>query len=263
MKVIRRLEKPTPGLVTYLDCVGDDTDWDEFRSHGSGASYRDSGASYRELRAALADNQRGLCAYCEMTIRGRRHQIEHVIPRNALERGHAKALDIANMLACCMGGTAPNIGLEEDGEAEEDRYREPVRDNMSCGQAKGDREEEGFIDPRTLPVTPSLAKVMENGRIEVDEEACRIACFAPEHVALTIEVLNLNAERIRFAREKRWNDLVEVSEGIDDPEKMDVWVRSVLMPDEDGRLAPFFTTTRCYFHPLGERILAEDPHAWI
>ena len=62
MKVIRRLEKPTPGLVTYLDCVGDDTDWDEFRSHGSGASYR-------ELRAALTDNQRGLCAYCEMTIR--------------------------------------------------------------------------------------------------------------------------------------------------------------------------------------------------
>ena len=57
MKVIRRLEKPTPGLVTYLDCVGDDTDWDEFRFHGSGASYR-------ELRAALTDNQRGLCAYC-------------------------------------------------------------------------------------------------------------------------------------------------------------------------------------------------------
>ena len=38
MKIIRRLEKPTPGLVTYLDCVGGDTDWDEFRSHGSGAS---------------------------------------------------------------------------------------------------------------------------------------------------------------------------------------------------------------------------------
>ena len=256
MKVIRRLEKPTPGLVTYLDCVGDDTDWEEFRSHGSGASYR-------ELRAALTDNQRGLCAYCEMTIRGRRHQIEHVIPRNALEHGHARALDIANMLACCMGGTAPYFGLEEDGEAEEDRYREPVRDNMSCGQAKGDREEEGFIDPRTLPVAPSLAKVMENGRIEVDEEACRSAGFTPERMALTIEMLNLNAERLRFAREKRWNDLVEVSEGIDEPAKMDAWVRSVLMPDEDGRLARFFTTTRCYFHPLGERILAEDPHAWI
>ena len=78
-----------------------------------------------------------------------------------------------------------------------------------------------------------------------------------------IEMLNLNAERLRFAREKRWNDLVEISEGIDDPETMDVWVRAVLMPDEDGNLAPFFTTARCYFHPIGERILAEDPHAWI
>ena len=255
MKIVRRLEEPTPGLVTYLDCVGDDTDWDEFRSHGSGASYR-------ELGAALADNQRGLCAYCEMTIRGRRHQIEHVIPRNALEHGHAKALDIANMLACCMGGTA-QFGLEEDGEAGEDSYRKPVRHNMSCGQAKGDREEEAFIDPRTLPAVPSLAKVMENGRIEVDEEACRTTGFTPDHMARTIEMLNLNAERLRFAREKRWNNLVEVSEDIDDPEKMGAWIRSVLMPDEDGSLAPFFTTTRCYFYPLGELVLAANPRDWI
>ena len=256
MKIVRRLEEPAPGLVTYLDCVGDDADWDEFRSH-------ESGASYRELRAALTDNQRGLCAYCEMTIRGRHHQIEHVIPRNALEHGHAKALDIANMLACCMGGTAPDFGSEEDGEAGEYSYREPVRDNMSCGQAKGDREEEAFIDPRTLPAVPSLAKVMEDGRIEVGEEACRTAGFTPDHMARTIEMLNLNAERLRFAREKRWNNLAELSEDIDDPEKVDAWVRSVLIPDEDGSLAPFFTTTRCYFHPLGERVLAEEPRDWI
>ena len=38
---------------------------------------------------------------------------------------------------------------------------------------------------------------------------------------------------------------------------------AVLMPDEDGNLASFFTTARCYFHPIGERILAEDPHTWI
>ena len=137
MKIVRRLEEPTPGIVTYLDCVGDDTDWDEFRSHGSGTSYR-------ELRAALTDNQRGLCAYCERTIRGRRHQIEHVIPRKALEHGHAKALDTANMLACCMGGTAPDFGLEEAGEAEEDSYREPVPDNMSCGQGKRQPGRRGF-----------------------------------------------------------------------------------------------------------------------
>ena len=53
------------------------------------------------------------------------------------------------------------------------------------------------------------------------------------------------------------------SEGIDDPETMDAWVRAVLMPDEDGNLTSFFATARCYFHPIGERILAEDPHAWI
>ena len=104
---------------------------------------------------------------------------------------------------------------------------------------------------------------MENGRIEVDEEACRTAGFTPDHMARTIEMLNLNAERLRFAREKRWNNLVEVSEDIDDPEKMGAWIRSVLMPDEDGSLAPFFTTTRCYFYPLGEPVLAANPRDWI
>ena len=98
MKTIRELNAPTPGLADYLACVGDDTDWAEFRSHGSGASYS-------ELRDALTENQHGLCAYCEVALRDRHRQVEHVIPRSDIRLGEAKALDIANMLASCMGGT--------------------------------------------------------------------------------------------------------------------------------------------------------------
>lgn len=259
MKTIRKLNDPAPGLSDYLSSAGDDTDWDEFRSH-------DSGRSYRQLRDALAENQHGLCAYCEAGL-GERKQIEHVIPRSDPQQGKAKVLDVANMVACCMGGTVPEAGLNDAGD--EDRPRKLGSRNMSCGQAKGDRNDEGFIDPRTLPAAPSLARVRENGRLEADESACVSAGFRSGHMTRTIEILNLNAERLRLHRERQWNDLTDMSKDIDDdPDEIRKWVRSVLTPDENGRLPPFFTTSRCYFElppggPLSEDILAEVPQEWI
>ena len=252
MKTIRELNAPTPGLADYLACVGDDPDWAEFRSHGSGASYS-------ELRDALTENQHGLCAYCEVALGNWRRQVEHVILRSDVRLGGAKALDIANMLASCMGGTL-EVRLANEDEA---LYRKPVARNMSCGQAKGERHDERFIDPRMLPVAPPLARVFENGNIEVDEDACRSADVPAGHMARTVEILNLNADRLRLARERLWASLVEVSGAIEGEEEMDAWVRSALKPDENGLLAPFFTTTRCYFAPLSERILEDKPQSWI
>ena len=253
MKRVRELSNPTLGLDEYLGCMGEDADWDEFRSHNSGASYR-------ELRGALTQNQHGLCAYCEIAIRGWRRQIEHVIPQSDAKLGKAKALDIANMVACCMGGT-----VQDD----EDRYRSPVGHNTSCGQAKGSQNDENFIDPRILPALPSLMRVIDNGLIEADENACETADFLPDHVTRTIEILNLNAERLRSAREKRWNGLEEELGQIDDPDDPDMvsdWIRSELTPDEDDRLVSLFTTSRSYFgtfSPLAERVLEQQPQAWI
>ena len=256
MKKIRELNKPTSGLAEYLNSVGDKTNWDEFRSHNSGASYN-------ELRDTLTQNQHELCAYCEIAIKGWRRQIEHVIPQSDDELGKAKALDIANMLACCMGGTRPTYDLEDD------HYLEPVKRNMSCGQAKGDQNDENFIDPRILPALPSLVKVIDNGLIEADENACQMAGFLSDHVTRTIEILNLNAEWLRSLRENRWNGLNEEwqqIDDIDDPDEMNKWIRDLLTPNENGQLASFFTTTRSYFDtftPLSETILAQQPQTWI
>ena len=244
MKKIRELNESTPGLAKYLNVVGDEANWNEFRSHNSGASYN-------ELRDALTQNQHELCAYCEIAIKGWRRQIEHVIPQSDDESGKAKALDIYNMVACCIGGT----------ESKASKHGGP-----SCGQAKGNQNDENFIDPRILPALPSLMKVIDNGRIEADENACQMAGFLSDHVTRTIEILNLNAEWLRSLREKRWNGLEEERQLIDDtddPDMMDDWIRSELMPDQDGRLVSFFTTTRSYFSPLSERILAQQPQTWI
>ena len=247
MKKIRELNNPTSGLAEYINIVGGETNWNEFRSHNSGTSYN-------ALRDALTQNQHGLCAYCENVIKGWRRQIEHVIPQSDDEIGKSKALDIANLVACCIGGT---------------ELRASKRGGASCGQAKGNQNDENFIDPRILPALPSLVEVIDDGRIKANENACQIAGFLSDHVTRTIEILNLNAERLHLAREKRWNGLEEERQLIDDidnPDEMNKWIRDLLTPNENGQLASFFTTTRSYFDTftsLSESILAQQPQTWI
>ena len=251
MKFIRELKTPTSGLAEYLEAVGDEANWDEFRS-------RNSGASYRELRESLTQNQHGICGYCEIVINDWRRQVEHVVPQSDDENGKKKAVDIANMVACCMGGT---VQIDD-----EDSFLRPVRHNISCGQGKGNENDGNFVDPRTLPALPSLLRVVDNGQIEADETICELVGFPADRVARTIEILNLNAERLRLQREKRWIGLQEESGQIDDPDNTDMmksWIHHLLTPDENDRLNPFFTTTRSYFGTLAEPILAEEPKEWI
>ena len=253
MKRIRVISVPTAGLGEYLDSV-DRANWDEFRSHNAGTSLR-------ELREVLARNQHGLCAYCEIEIKEPRRQIEHVIPRGDNRVGTQMALDVTNLVACCVGGTVAAAGLED--HEREDHYRRPVADNISCGQAKGDRSDNAFVDPRSLPAFPALTKVDDDGHIDVDEDACHTAGVAPDRVTRTIDVLNLNADRLRLARGKWRNDLIERSQYVHGTDRMIAWIRAVLTPDADGRLSRFFTTSRCYFGPAAERILDEQPQEWI
>ena len=258
MKRIRELNKPSPGLAEYLDAVGNNVNWNGFRDHNAGASYG-------ELIEKLIDVQRGLCGYCEINLIELDRQIEHVIPRSDPQYGAAGEVDITNMIACCKGGTESTFASSQK-SSDEDRYRDPVKDNMSCGQAKGDCNYADFLDPRKLPALPSLTKVLVDGRIEVDEDVCESENISAARVTRTIEILNLNAERLRSAREKQWNDLEEEADQIGDPDDsdtMEAWILSVLMPDDVGCLVPFFTTTRSYFGPLAERVLEQQPQAWI
>lgn len=254
MKRIRAVRDCTPGLGDYLDSV-DNANWVEFCSH-------DAGASLRELQETLLRNQHGLCAYCEIEIREPRRQIEHVIPRSDDAVGNQRALDISNMVACCLGGTKQVYGLRE--QDRDDYFRRPVPANMSCGQAKTNLSEDAFVDPRTLPEFPSLVRVGANGLLEVDDDACQATGVVADRVSRTIDILNLNAERLQLARQKWRGALVEAAHRAGgDAAKLHAWIRAVLTPDDDSRLPRFFTTSRCYFGPLGERVLDVHPRAWV
>lgn len=253
MKPIRAIDEPSRGLAEYLRLVGDEAYWDEFRSH-------DSGTAYRELVEELTASQHGLCAYCETSISAERRQVEHVLPRSERRRGRSLELDVSNLVACCLGLGSPQTG--RTGPTAPDELRRNRGSNESCGQAKGDQWWGGFLDPRELPPAPPILKVREDGFIQPDDDACSAAGFAAADARRSIETLNLNANRLRHARRRQWDDLVDVSADVPNETTMTTWVRTVLTPDERGRLAPFFTTSRSYFGSAGERILARQPQEW-
>ena len=250
MKRIRALEKPTPGLARYLARAGAEASWRGFRRRSPDRS--------RELVDALTRLQHGLCGYCEIDLREEDCQIEHVIPRSGPQDGAARALDSTNMIACCRGGELESLS------ADEERFWPPLRENMSCGQAKDDTTDADFIDPRTLPALPSLVQVGYDGRVEADRDACEEAGFSTEAVKKTIDILRLNAERLRRVREERWRALEDNwQEHQDDHELMEAAACVELLQKHDGSLTKFFTTSRSYFAPWGERILEEEPREWI
>lgn len=256
MKRIRKLRRPTPGLADYLELEEDDASWDGFRDH-------EAGTAYRELVGELKKLQHGLCGYCEIDLNERDRQVEHVIPRSDPVSGSSGALDPSNMIASCTGGTSRNL-FGPEARADEERFLPPPRSNTSCGQAKGDLSVSAIIDPRSLPALPSLTKVRFDGRIEADADACSDVGVPVELVRNTIEILGLNVERLRLAREHRWNALSDSwKEYFDNSELLEAAAQIELLPCEKSELPRFFTTSRSYFSEIGERVLAEPPQAWV
>ena len=205
---------------------------------------------------ALMNLQHGLCGYCEIDINETDWQVEHVVPQSKPQQGTARVLDHQNLIASCKGGT---ISSDDD-----TRRLDPVKYNQSCGQAKGDRVEPDFIDPRTLPMGLSVVRVVFNGYIIADEVACETCGIAITRVERTIEILGLNIERLRKAREYRWNALSDSwSSMFSDYRLMESVARNELLPDKDNRLNRFFTTSRSFLGEFGEKVLAQSPRDWI
>ncbi len=250
MQKIRSLDAPTPGLYAYHNNgVKETKDWDGFRNHASGDSYS-------QLIETLVEIQHGLCGYCEIDINKRDRQVEHVIPQSDPKQGAKLALDYRNLIACCKGGTLRI--------SDETRRLDPVKRNRSCGEAKENKMPAKFIDPRKLPAIPSVTKVIFDGRIKPDAAACKRTGIDVDKVEKTIEVLGLNSERLRRARENHWNVLSDNwTPVIDDPKIREAAARGELLPDRDNRLPRFFTTNRSYFGDYGEKVLSEDPMDWI
>ena len=250
MKRIRKLSGPLPGHAGASAQTGARARW---------RSYRRNRPRYAQLLQNLTDLQHGLCGYCEIDLMENDRQVEHVIPLSHPAKGEARALDAANLIACCGGGAADDPEVRGDPE----RVSVPSRTGTSCGQAKGGCINPDFVDPRTLPALPSLTRVRADGLIHADEEACARAGIAARRVETTLDVLRLNVPRLRRARANIWRALDNIwAAHRGDSRAMTGGAHRALMP-ANGRLPKFFTTRRSWFAPAGETVLAQAPQAWI
>lgn len=163
------------------------------------------------------------------------------------------------MIACCKGGTAVNLF----GSATRQHDPEQVGD-VTCGQAKEDTQDAQFLDPRNLPILHSLFTVQSNGKIQVNVDACLRTCVPQERVERTIEILQLDADRLKRARARRWAAINEkYANDFANTEVMRRAAQAELLPDANRNLPPFFTTNRSYFRHHSNDVIADSDYGWV
>lgn len=230
--------------------------WEHFR--------RRSRYGYKQVKKAILQDQHGLCAYCEISIKLAETEnevddfrVEHFYPKNATqEHGHNYHLDWRNLLGVCHGGSQPYV---PDAQW---RYSSQKRDR-SCDVPKAGKEiSEMILNPLKVPGKVRLFRYAEhNGRMYVDEKSC------PRHLQLkarsTIKELNLNAPRLmrmRLAVIHKLEDEIteELAKGMPLDEILTVIAQSCLVPDYQGRSLPFFSVIRWYLGEAAEIVIRES-----
>lgn len=192
----------TPAPLAAFQQDDPNATWDKLRAEGR--------AVYDELCKTLQTDQAGLCAYCELAATKDENslQVEHIVAKAHHDPACNWALHWPNMLAVCAGGSRC--------AGEQDRYLEPLPDNLSCDQYKNHlvntgslrEDSRGFVvNPLDLPAFPPLVTVLHDGRLIPHPEACASVEISPnaystteELIAKSIEHLNLNCVRLCLAR---------------------------------------------------------------
>jgi uncharacterized protein (TIGR02646 family) len=192
----------TPSQLIAFQSNHPHATWDQLRAERR--------AVYDALCKTLETDQGGLCAYCELaaTKDANTLQVEHIVAKSYQDPACNWALHWPNMLAVCTGGSR--------WAGEQDRYLEPLPDNLSCDQHKNHLVNTGslgqdsrgiVVNPLDLPAFPPLVAVLHDGRLIPHRDACLSVEIIPnaystteELIAKSIEHLNLNCVRLRLAR---------------------------------------------------------------
>ena len=112
MKRVYKSPATPERLRSYVKAFPDET-WEHFR--------RRNRRGYREVKQQLLQDQHGLCAYCEISIKLAEFEdnvddfrVEHFFPKVATQlEKHNYHLDWHNLLGVCHGGSQPYVSDPE------------------------------------------------------------------------------------------------------------------------------------------------------
>lgn len=250
MKKINKSANCPNGLYDYLMNNPNDN-WDQFRGNDRNA--------LEEVQRQLKNDQKGLCAYCEIDLVSDRNRglddfrVEHFHPKSPHSPPPNHSLNWDNLRAVCTGGNTESI-------CEPERYTSP---DESCDVPKGNKNLVGkILDPlNDIPAFPRYFSYIEqgsdSGKIEVDTELCPESKF--DKAKKTIDELHLNAERLlRFRREviNSLRDALqdEINQG-EDLLTATSTLANIYLSQRDRRWPAFFTCIRWYLGPSAESYL--------
>jgi uncharacterized protein (TIGR02646 family) len=158
------------------------------------------------IRKTLASDQKGLCAYCEMSLHENNRSVEHFIPCSQSTKENNHDLDWRNMLAICL----PPGGMKDD-DLENPQL---LKDLPCCGKKKDGFIPDGrLLNPLNLPTLRLFKFSSKDGEIRPDEIACLKSGIPIENVQFTIDTLELNVQRLK---DQRLAVIDEINKELDD-----------------------------------------------
>jgi uncharacterized protein (TIGR02646 family) len=205
--------------------------------------------AFEKVRDTLASDQKGLCAYCEMSLHENNRSVEHFIPCNQSTKENNYDLDWQNMLAICL----PPGGMKDD----DLKNPQLLKDSPCCGKKKdGDIPDSRLLNPLNLPTLRLFKFSSKDGEIRPDEKACEDSGIPIENVQFTIDTLELNVQRLK---DQRLVVIDEINKELDD-ETIDINdLEEKIAAEELGYgtddWPPFFTTIRWVLGAGAERHL--------
>lgn len=200
------------------------------------------------IRQTLISDQRGICAYCEMSLHEKNRSVEHFIPRKQSTKENNHDLDWQNMLAVCL----PPGGITDDNSENSKLNHSPC-----CGKMKDDFIPDGrLLNPLTLPTSRLFKFSSEDGTIKPDELACEKVGIPVENVDFSIDTLGLNVQRLK---DQRLIVIEEINQELDDEtidlNDLEEKIAAEYFGDGTDNWPRFFTTLRWVLDAGAERHL--------
>jgi len=235
----------TPSLLRQYSGRHPANTWEQFRKRER---------RYTQVKQKILDDQRGLCAYCEIDLKPEAggqvddFHVEHFYPKNPPHPTHNYALDWTNLLGVCHGGSKKEV---KDGAQ---RYTSP---DESCDRPKGNKNLLGIILNPLTDIGPwdHLFEFEEStGAISRHSTSCPAPMQAM--VDATIRELCLDGTRLKRFRKNVIDELGKaIEEELLGSKTFDQAVKSVAEAQFQPFPAPwprFFTCIRWYLSTAAE-----------
>ncbi len=248
MKRLRKSAAPSK-LAAYVQ-NSPLANWDDFRAKPG---------RYQQLAKHIKQDQRGLCAYCEIDLLPHEgngtvndFQVEHFHPKSATSPTINWGLAWPNLLGACLGGETKNT-------AEPARHAAHSQD-LHCGSAKKDQDlTQAILDPlQDIPAFPRLFQYSSaTGEMAVDLASCPSHLQSKAHNS--IELLNLNSPVLCLFRQQileelnlqfgRYGDNIALAE--------QEITQALFALNPSDHWPSFFTCIRWYLGSSAEDLLAQ------